>query len=125
MKNKLTLMLIEDEESTAAELRNYFDTLEDMALIENLQDMVQMYYSNFERVYIISILKRKDYKNMLKLLAEDTNAKFIVTTGNDIDRYTTSDELYECIKRLYSKSRGAIPRFNRERRVECIDYNNP
>lgn len=33
MKNKITLILIEDDEATTAELCNHFDTLDDMALV--------------------------------------------------------------------------------------------
>ena len=38
MKNKLTLILIEDEDATILEFQNYFDTLEDMALVESTKD---------------------------------------------------------------------------------------
>jgi folylpolyglutamate synthase/dihydropteroate synthase len=58
-----------------------------------------MYYTNFNRVYIIAILKRKDYNKMLKLLAEDKNALYVLTSGNATDGYATSDELYECMKK--------------------------
>ena len=46
------------------------------------------------KVYVISILKRKDYEKMIQLLLEDENADFIFTTGNDIERYASSDDLY-------------------------------
>ncbi len=36
---------------------------------------------------------------MLELLSEDTNALYILTSGNDPDRYATSDELFECMKK--------------------------
>ena len=57
-----------------------------------------MYYNNFQRVYIISILKRKDYRTMLKLLAKDSNAMFVLTSGNDEDRYALKEDLFECMK---------------------------
>lgn len=75
-----------------------YDGAHNEPAIHNLQSMVKMYYNDFKRVYIISILKRKDYSKMLKLLAEDTNALYVLTSGNDSNSYATSDELYECMK---------------------------
>lgn len=76
-----------------------YDGAHNEPAIRNLQNMVEMYYKNYKRVYIISILKRKDYDKMLELLSEDTNALYILTSGNDPDRYATSDELFECMKK--------------------------
>ncbi|MBP3596179.1 MAG: hypothetical protein J6J60_02100 [Clostridia bacterium] len=75
-----------------------FDGAHNEPAIRNLQNMVQMYYSDVRRVYIISILKRKDYSKMLKLLSEDNNAVYVLTSGNNSNDYATSDELYECMK---------------------------
>lgn len=86
-----------------------FDGAHNEAAIENFKEMVKMYYSNHKRVYIISILKTKDYKKMLKILAEDDSAIFILTSGDNSSKFLTSDELYGCIKeyvlmqRLYKK----------------------
>lgn len=60
--------------------------------------MVKMYFPKMKRVYIISILKRKDYNEMLKLIAEDEDAVFVLTSGNNSEIYATSDELFECMK---------------------------
>lgn len=76
-----------------------YDGAHNEPAIQNLQNMIQMYYTNFNRVYIIAILKRKDYNKMLKLLAEDKNALYVLTSGNATDGYATSDELYECMKK--------------------------
>ena len=76
-----------------------YDGAHNEPAIQNLQSMVKMYYNNFKRIYIISILKRKDYDEMLKLLSEDKNASFVLTSGNDINRYTSSEELFECMKK--------------------------
>ncbi len=72
-----------------------FDGAHNEPAIKNLQDMIKNYYSNLKRVYIISILKRKDYENMIRILSEDKNSIFILTDGNDTDRYATKEELYE------------------------------
>lgn len=87
-----------------------YDGAHNEPAIKNLQDMIKMYYSKMKRVYIISILKRKDYNKMLKLIAEDKEAVFILTSGNNSETYTSSDELYECMKqfadinKIYKKS---------------------
>ena len=60
--------------------------------------MVPMYYSEMKRVYIVSILKSKDYKKMLKILANDNEAKYVLTSGNDPERYVSGNDLYECMK---------------------------
>ena len=36
----------------------------------------------------------EDYKKMIELLLKDERAKFIFTTGNNEDRYTAKEELY-------------------------------
>lgn len=87
-----------------------YDGAHNEPAIKNLQDMIKLYYANMKRTYIISILKRKDYNKMLKLIAEDKDALFILTSGNDPDTYASSDELYDCMKlfadhnKIYKKS---------------------
>lgn len=70
-----------------------YDGAHNEPAIENLQSTVEMYYKDMEKVYIISILKRKDYEKMLKLLLQDENATFILTSGNDKERYASGEEL--------------------------------
>ena len=87
-----------------------FDGAHNEPAIKNLQEMVKMYYTKMKRVYIISILKRKDYNKMLKLVAEDKDAIFILTSGNNPKLFASSEELYECMKqyaeidKIYKKS---------------------
>lgn len=87
-----------------------YDGAHNEPAIKNLQDMIKMYYKKMKRVYIISILKRKDYNKMLKLIAEDKEAVFILTSENNSETYASSDELYECMKqfadinKIYKKS---------------------
>lgn len=82
-----------------------YDGAHNEPAIRNLQDMVKMYYNNFSRVYIISILKRKDYKKILELLSKDSNATFVFTSGNDEERYTSKDELFEYMKKFVGKNK--------------------
>lgn len=77
-----------------------YDGAHNEPAIQNFQDMVKMYYKGMKRVYIISILKRKNYNKMLKLIAEDKEAVFILTSGNNPEIYAASEELYECMKKI-------------------------
>lgn len=76
-----------------------YDGAHNEPAIKNLQEMVEMYFKNLKRTYIISILKSKDYKKMLKLLSEDKDAEFILTSGNDKERYVSKEELENCLKK--------------------------
>ena len=62
--------------------------------IKNLKQMLEQYYPNEKKTYIISILKSKDYKTVVKLLTEDKAGKFIFTTGNSETRYVSKEDLY-------------------------------
>ena len=71
-----------------------YDGAHNEPAIENLQSMVKMYYNNVKRIYIVSILKRKDYEKMIQLLMQDEEAEFIFTSGNDPERYASKEKLY-------------------------------
>lgn len=62
--------------------------------IKNLKNTIKQYYPNKKVVYIISILKTKDYKTVLKLLLQEKEAVFIFTSGNDENRYVSKEDLY-------------------------------
>lgn len=72
-----------------------YDGAHNEPAIENLQSMINMYYNNFKRIYIVSILERKDYEKMIQLLMKDEEAEFIFTSGNDPERYATKEELHK------------------------------
>lgn len=80
-----------------------YDGAHNVPAIINLQEMINMYYKNNKRTYIISILKRKDYIKMLEMLAQDKDANFILTSGNDINKFVSSEELFNCIKKYNLK----------------------
>lgn len=94
-----------------------FDGAHNEPAIKNLQEMIKMYYKKMKRVYIISILKRKDYDKMLKLIAEDEEATFILTSGNNPELYAPGDELYECMKKYTKNDKIYIKRLD-----EAIEY---
>ena len=85
-----------------------YDGAHNEPAIKNLQEMVKMYYSNLKRTYIISILKSKNYDRMLKLLSQDKDATFILTSGNDKDRYVPKEELEKSAKKYINPDRIQI-----------------
>ena len=66
--------------------------------ILNFINTVNTYYKQKEKIYIISILKSKDYKTVLNYLLKDEKSIFIFTSGNDEERYVSSEELYKTAK---------------------------
>ena len=72
--------------------------------IKNLRKMVNQYYEKDEKIYIVSILKSKDYKTVIKLLAEEKNSIFIFTSGNDANRYVSKEELYNEAKKYLKEA---------------------
>ncbi len=84
-----------------------YDGAHNEPAINNFIKSVNMYYKDYKRVYIISILQRKDYNKMLKILLQDENAIFILTSGNDEQRYISKEELYK-IAIKYKKTNQQI-----------------
>lgn len=82
-----------------------FDGAHNQPAIENFIKSVEMYYENQNKVYIISILKTKDYKMMLKRLLEDRKSVFIFTDGNDKERYVSKEELLKTAKEYTNNDR--------------------
>ena len=82
-----------------------FDGAHNEPAIKNLQEMIESYYGDLERTYIISILKRKDYKKMLEMLSKDERATFILTSENDEERYTSAEELYNTAAKYIDKQK--------------------
>ncbi len=86
-----------------------YDGAHNEPAIENLKSSINMYYSDFKRRYIISILKNKNYNKMIEMLLFDEEAEFIFTSGNDAERYATKEELYNVAlkypikQKLYAK----------------------
>lgn len=76
--------------------------------IKNLKENINQYFNkNKSKVYIISLLKTKDYKTITKLLIEKEDAIFYFTDGNDKQKYVSKEDLYkEAIK--YSKNKEKI-----------------
>lgn len=99
-----------------------YDGAHNEPAIENLKSSVNMYYSNFKRRYIISILKRKNYNKMIEMLLKDEEAEFVFTSGNDSKRYASKEELYNVA--LKYKTSQKIFMKNLEEAIEDIFKEN-
>ena len=66
--------------------------------IKNLIKTLNQYYNKKDKVFIISILRTKDYKTIIKQLLEQDGV-FIFTSGNDANRYVSKEELLEEAKK--------------------------
>ena len=87
-----------------------YDGAHNEEAISNFINTVNKYYKEDKKNYIISILKTKDYKEVLKRLLKDEESNFILTSGNDEERYVASEELYKVAReitktdKIYKKS---------------------
>ncbi len=75
-----------------------FDGAHNKPAIKNFIKSCDMYYKNQNKVYIISILKTKDYNMILKELLKDERSVFIFTDGNNKEIYVAKEELLETAK---------------------------
>jgi len=80
--------------------------------IKNLKRNIKEYYSENKHVYIISILKTKDYKTIIKELSEDKNAIFFLTNGNNKKTYVSKKALYRVAERWIHTDRLFMEDFN-------------
>lgn len=62
--------------------------------IKNLIGTLNQYYSKRDKVFIISILKTKDYKTIIENLLKQEGI-FVFTSGNDKNRYISKEDLFE------------------------------
>ena len=76
-----------------------FDGAHNVPAIKNFINNVNMYYEKSKKIYVVSILKTKEYKKIIKLLMKDKEGVFIFTSGNDDKRYRQNIELYEEAKK--------------------------
>ena len=82
-----------------------FDGAHNIPAMENMMEMINMYYPDTNKRYIISILERKEFDTMLSVLSKDDKAHFILTSGNDENRFAHKETLYDCAKRYISEDR--------------------
>ena len=95
----------------------YFDGAHNPPAMKNFVEMMDMYFKDKKRIYIVGILKRKDYEKMVKALLQDKDAEIILTSGIEGKKYATSQELYEV---ALKNSRG--PNVKMMPLYESIEY---
>lgn len=99
MKNALKTIIHKARfETISKEPLIIYDGAHNEPAIENLKNTINMYHKEDKKVYIISILKSKDYKTILKQLCTDTEVIYIFTSGNDSTRYVEKEELLKTAK---------------------------
>lgn len=79
-----------------------FDGAHNEGAIDHLKQTISQYENKGKRVYIISILKTKDEKVILKKMLEDEKAIFYFTDGNDKTRYISKEILLQEAKQFAS-----------------------
>lgn len=105
-----------------------FDGAHNKPAIENFIKSKEMYYKNQNKVYIISILKTKDYKMILKELLKDEKSVFIFTDGNDKEIYNTKEDLlktakeYTNNKKMYIKDLEDAIDFVQEKHINDVIF---
>ena len=72
-----------------------FDGAHNENAIDNLINIINSLYKNNKKTFIISIIRTKDYKKILnKLYTEYEDATFILTSGNNQDKFFSNKELF-------------------------------
>ena len=89
-----------------------FDGAHNEPAIQNFIGNMEQYYSNQKKIYIVSILKKKDYKKMLYYLAQDKEAIIYVTDGNDQNLYSTKQCLYKACEEYKPKQMIKMANFS-------------
>ena len=81
-----------------------YDGAHNKPAMQNLINSVNMYYKNNKKVFIVSILKTKDYKGMLGELLQDKKAIYIFTSGNSKERYVQGEVLANTAKEIMKEA---------------------
>ena len=81
-----------------------YDGAHNKPAMQKLINSVNMYYKNNKKVFIVSILKTKDYKGMLGELLQDKKATYIFTSGNSKERYVQGEVLANTAKEIMKEA---------------------
>lgn len=82
-----------------------FDGAHNENAISNLKKTIQTYYPRKRKVYILSILKTKDYQAILqRLMQEDNTSIIFLTDGIDKNRFVAKEELYKVAKKYRTEN---------------------
>lgn len=80
-----------------------FDGGHNEQAIENLKESIELYYKNAKKIYVISVLKSKDYHKIIEDILDKDNV-YIFTNGNDKKLFTDKHVMYEYAKKLNDKA---------------------
>ena len=80
-----------------------FDGGHNEQAIENLKETIDLYYKNAKKIYVISVLKSKDYHKIIEDILDKDNA-YIFTDGNDENLFTDKHLMYEYAQKLNDKA---------------------
>ena len=76
-----------------------FDGGHNEQAIENLKETIDLYYKNANKIYVISVLKSKDYQKIIEDILDKDNV-YIFTGGNDENLFTDKHLMYEYAKKI-------------------------
>lgn len=80
-----------------------FDGGHNEQAIENLKETIELYYRNAKKIYVISVLKSKDYHNIIEDILDKENV-YIFTDGNDKNLFTDKHLMYAYAQKLNDKA---------------------
>ena len=76
-----------------------FDGGHNEQAIENLKETIELYYKNAKKIYVISVLKSKDYHQIIEDILDKDNV-YIFTNGNDENLFRDKHLMYKYAKKL-------------------------
>lgn len=79
-----------------------FDGGHNEQAIENLKETIDIFYKKAKKIYVISVLKSKDYQKILEDILEEDSV-YVFTNGNDKNRYTDNHLMFEYAKQINDK----------------------
>ena len=79
-----------------------FDGGHNEQAIENLKETIDIFYQKAKKIYVISVLKSKDYQKILEDILEEDSV-YVFTNGNDKNRYTDNHLMFEYAKQINDK----------------------
>ena len=105
-----------------------FDGAHNKPAIDNFINSVKMYYENEKKVFVVSILKTKDYEMILKEILKTENSIFIFTSGNDENKFVKKEILLEIAKQytsnknIYTMELKDVIEFIKEEYSNCVSF---
>ena len=80
-----------------------FDGGHNEQAIENLKETIDLYYKNAKKIYVISVLKSKDYHKIIEDILDKDNV-YIFTNGNGENLFTDKHLMYTYAQKLNDKA---------------------